>query len=88
MRVTGPRDKRADALEVHQIGAVCPKEAARRKSALERRQCGAHRIRSVVGVDVAAAPLSLDEPDGLGRERLVVIADRNKYARGGHRGLH
>ncbi len=79
--MTGPCDKRTDTCQVHQIRAMCPEEAAGRKGALESGQRDAHLVRPIIGVQQAASALGLDESNGLGGERPMVVCDRNQYAR-------
>ena len=80
VRVTRPGHERPHASEVDQIRAVRPEKAALGEDALEPGQWGAHRMCPIVGMQDTHTSMSLDEPDGLGREGLMVIACRNEDA--------
>ncbi len=73
-----PRHQGPDTVQVHQIGAVRAQKPEGRQEAFQPVQRRLQPVRAVVPVDEAAAIAGLNEPDGVGRQRQVVVGGGNE----------
>lgn len=78
MDVARPRHQGPDTVEVNQIGAVCAQKPKGRQEALQPIQRCVQPVRAVVPMNEAAAIPGFNEPDGVGRQRQVVVGGGNE----------
>lgn len=78
-----PRHQGPDTVQVDQIGAVRAQEPEGCQEAFQPVQGRLQPVRAFVRVDEAAAIAGLDEPDGIGRQRQVVVGGGNENPRNG-----